>query len=143
MLSRRVCLECWEDQEDPKPEIDGTEFDLAKTQQPQVDGMEILLWLKPNDLKCMEWTSPELNDLKFMEWEVTWQFVNDLTLMEWTLTWPKLKWMERTLTWQFVTENWWNGIEVLGVRLGKDSCPTALKQETRHETCLVQPLNQT
>ena len=39
-----------------KPEIDGTEFDLAKTQQPQVDGMEMLLWLKPNDLKCMEWT---------------------------------------------------------------------------------------
>ena len=54
--NRRVCLECWEDQGGQKPEIDGTEFGLAKTQQPQVDGMEMLFWLKPNDLKCMEWT---------------------------------------------------------------------------------------
>ena len=43
-------LNVGEDKGGQKPEIDGTEFGLAKTQQPQVDGMEMLFWLNPNDL---------------------------------------------------------------------------------------------
>ena len=91
----------------------------------------------------------EFNDLKFMEWEVSWQFVNDLTLMEWTLTWPKQKWMEWNLTWQFVNDLKIDGMEsrflVWGwakthVQLHSTKKPDIkhvwFSPWTRHEICL-------
>ena len=141
-LNRSFGLEYWEDWGDQYPGIDGMEFDLVKP-----NNLELMEWsfdLAKTQwrLRCKQWTLTweELNDLKFMEWEATWQFVingPDIDGMDFHLAKTKMDGMKFDLAICQWPEIWWNGIEVLGVRLGKDSCPTAFNQETRHKICLV------